>query len=308
MAGGISSRVTIGIPVHNGERHVRASIESVLGQTFTDLQLVIADNASTDATGEICKEYAVADDRVVLWRNPDDLGARRNFHLVFERSQPSEFFKWHGHDDVLEPTFLERCVEHLDGHPTAVLCATGIRMIDGDDRDLGPGPKTIAFCAPTPHERLRAFYAHPRAHQTLFGVWRRRALAATDLLGPWYSSDRALLMELALQGCFARIDETLFVHREHRGRGDYVEDKVRWYIPERGGRPETSYWPHLRTTVETLATAPIPVAERALCSVELARRSRAVMSTWAWMLPRETVTSAVAGVRRHLPGRDDGSI
>lgn len=295
--------MVIGLPVYNGEKHVRASIESVLGQTFTDLELVISDNASTDATGVICKEYAASDDRVRVWRTPDNIGARRNFHLVFERSRSSEYFKWQGHDDVLEPTFVERCVEHLDHHTSAVLCATGIRMIDGDDNDLGPGPKTIAFCAPTPHERLRAFYAHPRAHQTLFGLWRRRALEATDLLGPWYSSDRALLMELALQGCFGRVDETLFVHREHRGRGDYVQDKVRWYIPERGGRPELAYWPHLRTTIETLATAPIPVSERARCFGELVNRASGLVPTWSRRLMRETLTAAACGARRRLPGR-----
>jgi hypothetical protein len=290
--------VVIGLPVYNGERHLRASVESVLGQTFADLALVIADNASTDATGEIAKEYAASDPRVRVETSPVNVGARQNFHRVFALAGPSEYFKWQGHDDVLRPTYVERCVEHLDQHTTAAVCQTAIVVVDGEDRDLGAGPRPISFCGPTPHERLRAFYAHPKAHQTIFGLMRRSALEATGLFGPWFSSDRALLMELALHGCFGRLDEPLFVHREHTGRGDYVRDKVGWYMPERLGAAELAYWPHLRRTASILATTPMSAAERARCVRELARRATTIVGPWAATLPREAATAAFQAARR----------
>jgi glycosyltransferase involved in cell wall biosynthesis len=293
----MSPKVTIGLPVHNGEQHVGAAIQSVLAQTYTDLELVISDNASTDATGEVCKEYAAADDRVRYTRQPTNIGARGNFHAVLTERGGGDYFKWAGHDDVLRPTFVERCVGHLDSHPDAVLCMTRFSIVDGDDRPLGPGPPPIAVTAPTPHERVRSFFAQPKTHQTLFGVIRRRVIEQTQLFGSWYTADRALLMELSLRGGFARLDEHLFVHREHRGRGDYVDDKVDWYIPERHGKAELEYWPHLRALGRILATVPMSPAERARCAAEFGRRASGKLAEWPPRLAREVV--AVAEARRH---------
>jgi glycosyltransferase involved in cell wall biosynthesis len=269
----------------------------VLGQTFGDLALIISDNASTDATGEICKEYAEDDDRVVYDRLPTNVGARGNFHAVFARAS-GEYFKWAGHDDVLAPTFVERCVEHLDTNPATVLCTSRLVVIDGDDRNLGAGPPPVAFTAASPHERLRAFFAAPKTHQTIFGLIRRDVLARTGLLGPWFSSDRALLLELSLYGDFGLVDEPLFIHREHGGRGDYVEDKVEWYMPERKDRTEIVYWPHLKATTRILATTPMSPAERARCVGELARRAHGKVAHWVPSLGREAATLAGDRVRR----------
>jgi glycosyltransferase involved in cell wall biosynthesis len=289
--------------VYNGEDHVGAAIASVLGQTFRDLRLIISDNASTDATGEICKEFAEADDRVDYSRQPTNIGARANFHHVFHQAGAhSPYFKWHGHDDGMQPTFIERCVEHLDRHPDTVLCQSRFEIVDGDDRSLGAGPPPIAFSARSPHERMHALFAAPKTHQTLFGLHRRDVLARTGLFGPWFSSDRALLIELSLYGNFGLVDEQLFVHREHPGRGDYVEDKVDWYTPERNGRAEVVYWPHLRATTRILATTPMPWAERMRCVGELARRGRGIVTNWAPMLGHEAVAIAVkrlAAARAH---------
>lgn len=284
--------------MYNGERHLRAAIESVLGQTFGDIALVISDNASTDATGEICKEYAEADDRVFYNRLPTNVGARANFHSVFATAR-SEYFKWAGHDDLLAPTFVERCVSHLDAHQATVLCTSRLGIIDGDDRRLGDGPPPIAFTAPTPHQRLRAFFNAPKTHQTIFGVLRRDVLARTRLFGPWFGSDRALLLELSLHGDFGLVDETLFVHREHPGRGDYVQDKVDWYIPERNGRAEVVYWPYLWATSRILTATPMPPVERARCVGELARRARGKVTDWVPNLGHEALAMATNRIRHH---------
>ena len=296
----MSPTVTIGLPVYNGERHLRATVESVLGQTYADLELVISDNASTDATGELCKEYAEADERVRYSRLPENIGGRLNFNRVFAERSGGPFFKWHGHDDVLAPTFVERCVDHLDRHPGAVLAMSRVTMVDGDDRPLGPGPVPIAFDDPTPHARVRSFFARPKTHQTLFGVVRADALARTGLHGAWYTADRALLLELSLHGGFGLVDDELFVHREHEGRGDYMDEGERldWYTPERNGRAATEYWPHLRALGRILATAPLPPAERAKVAAELGRRASDKLGEWPPRLAREAVAVAAAQARR----------
>lgn len=291
-------KVTVGLPVYNGERHLEAAIRSILAQTFTDLELVISDNASTDATGEICRDYALLDERIRYHRQDVNVGCRGNFHVVFGLGAGGEYFKWAGHDDQIEPTYLARCVAHLDAHPDDVLCTSRIRLIDGQDRELPGAPEPATFHDPAPHLRMRALFAVPATYQTIFGVIRRSTLAATRLLGPWFASDRALQIELSLHGGFGLVPDRLFVSREHEGRGDYVDDPVEWYAPERAGSPETGYWHHLWWVSRALATVPMSRVERALCTAELARRASGKASVWLPTLAREAAATAGSSLAR----------
>ena len=105
--------VSVGLPVFNGARYLAEAVESILGQTLEDLELVISDNGSTDATEELCRGYAADDRRVRYVRQPRNRGASWNFNEVFWLSR-GRYFHWHPHDDVLEPAFLRLCVEALE--------------------------------------------------------------------------------------------------------------------------------------------------------------------------------------------------
>ena len=99
--------ISVGLPVFNGENFVREAIESILSQTFSDFELVISDNASTDSTQSICEEYQQKDKRVRYFRSPENRGASWNFNNTFHLSQ-GEYFKWAAHDDVLLPRYFSR--------------------------------------------------------------------------------------------------------------------------------------------------------------------------------------------------------
>src|SRR5690242_6344650 len=103
--GTTSPKVSIGLPVYNGERFLAEAIDSVLAQTFTDFELIISDNASTDRTPEICKAYAEKDSRIRYYRNEENQGASWNFNRVFELSR-GMCFQWLAHDDYIAPGFL----------------------------------------------------------------------------------------------------------------------------------------------------------------------------------------------------------
>src|SRR5687768_11197719 len=122
-------RLSIGLPVYNGERYLQGAIESLLSQTFDDFELIICDNASTDRTQSICTAFAARDPRVRYFRNDRNVGAAGNFNLAFRRSR-GRYFKWAAHDDLHEPDYLARCVAALDADPSAVLCQTATRVID----------------------------------------------------------------------------------------------------------------------------------------------------------------------------------
>src|ERR1700733_4849510 len=104
-----SPRVSIGMPVRNGQKYIREAIDSIIAQTFTDWELIVCDNASTDATEEIVREYAQRDPRVPYHRNPQDIGPANNHNVGVAMSR-GEYFRWHAHDDMIAPRYLEECV------------------------------------------------------------------------------------------------------------------------------------------------------------------------------------------------------
>jgi glycosyltransferase involved in cell wall biosynthesis len=230
--------VSIGMPVFNGANYVAAAIESILAQSFADFELVICDNASTDATGEICAGYAARDPRVRYVRNPRNIGAGPNFDRCFHLAQGT-YFHWAAHDDLLAPDFLARAVAALERCPEAVLCTAGIVEIDAEGAVLRRYATALAgMDAPDPAQRFdRIINAHHQS-EDFFGLYRRAALLGTGLIGTFSGSDRVLLAEIALRGPWVRLPEHLFLHREHRDRATrallLVDRKaaMRWLAPE----------------------------------------------------------------------------
>ena len=119
----------MGMPVYNGEQFVEAALRALLAQTFGDFEVLISDNASTDRTGEICRDYAARDARIRYNRNEVNLGFCRNQNSVYRRARGAYFLLTH-HDDIRSPDYLERTVAVLDADPTVVVCYTQTRDID----------------------------------------------------------------------------------------------------------------------------------------------------------------------------------
>jgi len=205
-------RVTIGLPVYNGERYLRESIDSVLGQTFGDLELLVADNASTDGTLDLVHDYARADSRVRVLHSDRNQGAAWNYNRLVGEAH-GELFRWHAHDDSLLPTAIERCVAALDADPGAVLAHTWTRFVDDDGAPVRDFVDDLHVEAPSPARRLRATIEHLSYCNVVFGVVRRDVLARTALIAPFVGSDVALIYELSLHGRFAVVPEFLFVRR-----------------------------------------------------------------------------------------------
>jgi glycosyltransferase involved in cell wall biosynthesis len=258
-------RVSIGLPVYNGENYLAETLDSILAQTFRDFELIISDNASTDGTEAICRRYAASDHRIRYIRNAENLGAAKNYNRVFQLAK-GEYFKWNGHDDPLAPTFLERCVKVLDRDPEIVLCFARIRAIDarGDEHEVGA--LTARTFAAKP--QLGSAQAHVRFYHTvvadhpqgaIFGLIRRRVLAQTALIGSYRSSDLTLLGELALRGRFHQIPEALQDRRFHaqQGRNVYNTRQLReaWFDPNRAQAPTHPYWRLLQEHLASIRRA-----------------------------------------------------
>ena len=129
-------RVSIGLPVYNGEEFLEEAIVSILSQTYQDFELIISDNASTDLTEKICQKYAAQDARIVYSRNVENVGIMNNHNLTFRRAR-GEYFRFAGYDDVWAPTLLERLVTELDKRPEVVVCYPAFVLIDGQGNETG---------------------------------------------------------------------------------------------------------------------------------------------------------------------------
>src|SRR5574341_1733201 len=121
--------VSIGLPVYNGERFLVEAINSLLAQTYTDFELIISDNASTDRTDEICMSFQASDARIRYYRQKTNIGGGNNANFTFKVAK-GKYFCWAAHDDVYAPRFLEECVAVLDGAPEVVLSHTIVAEID----------------------------------------------------------------------------------------------------------------------------------------------------------------------------------
>ena len=125
-------QVSIGLPVRNGERFLPRALDCLIAQTLDNFEVVISDNASTDATSEICAEYARRDPRIRWFRQDENLGAAKNYNFVFREAR-APYFAWAAHDDERHPDNLRRCVEYLETVlPSVVLAYPRSAFIDAD--------------------------------------------------------------------------------------------------------------------------------------------------------------------------------
>ena len=229
----MTARVTVGLPVFNGERFLAETIRSVLDQTFGDLELVIADNGSTDGTEAICRGFAAGDSRVRYHRSEVNRGAAWNYNRLVGLAT-SPYFTWQAADDVLRPEFLARCIAVLDARPEVALAYTAAEYIDADGRHrrFHRNPDGYGVGA-SPGERVRSAMRVTTHCFEVFGVVRLGQLRQTRLIGAYPASDLVLLAELALLGEFAQVSEPLFRHRMHKSRSvrQHADrrDLVRWY-------------------------------------------------------------------------------
>lgn len=208
-------RVSIGLPVYNGENYLAETLDSLLAQTFTDFELIISDNASTDRTQEICEAYAARDPRIRYVRNETNVGATRNFNSVFEHAR-GEYFKWAAHDDLCAPEFLEACVAVLDHNPEVVLCIPRALAIDKDGNVVKDSYNVPPqFSSPKPWVRFHACVNMIKPQISVFGVIRSSILRKTPLIGNYPASDRVILGELTLHGPMYEVPKYLFYYRNH---------------------------------------------------------------------------------------------
>jgi len=139
----VPSRVSVVLPAFNRARYLREAIESILAQTYRDFELIVVDDASTDATPEILSAFS--DERVIIIRNEQNLGAARSRNVALARAS-GEFIALMDSDDRCAPERLEKQVAYLQAHPELAAVGTWARRIDAEGNRTGAD--FITPCAP----------------------------------------------------------------------------------------------------------------------------------------------------------------
>ncbi len=264
--------LSIGLPVFNGARYLPQALAALIDQTWSDYELIVIDNASTDKTEEVCRAFASVDKRIRYFRNTENLGAARNYMLTLHHARGA-FFKWAAHDDVCAPTFLARCIEELASRSDVVLCHSQSRKIDADGRVGGLYDHEVEALDELPSHRFRRMIRTPHYCIPIFGVMRTEVLRATPGHGGFVGADRNLLAELALHGKIRLIPEPLFERRQHAqtSLAMFRDERARlaWFEPKHHGRRSFPTWRRLREYGASIRRAPLSPAERIQCLAEL---------------------------------------
>jgi len=237
----IEPMISIGLPVYNGKKFIQKRLDSILNQTITNFELIISDNASTDSTSDICKEYLQRDKRIRYIHQEKNMGAWWNFNFVLQQAK-GKYFAWAAVDDIFFPDFLEKNVEALESNKN-LICSTGKSQLyqlgDKKDKNLdnsfrGFRKKVIKAFRPSQASSLRGQYdakvrtlLKKSAYQVIYGLFRTEVLKRGMIKELFVGNDGALLLKILQEGDVHLVDKVLIRRFEEGGStlGSYENAK-----------------------------------------------------------------------------------
>jgi len=237
-------RITLGVPVYNGEQYIRKALDSLLAQTYSDFEIIISDNASTDGTETICREYADRDSRIRYIRQETNLGASSNFNFVFKAAS-CDYFKWASANDFVEPTLLEKSIKVLDDHPDVILVYPKTRLIDSNGTVLADYQDNLDLRFDSAIDRFRHLILKIHLNNAQNGLFRAEALKRTGLEQDFRASDIVLMAELSLLGKFYELPEYLFyrvIDDEATSLGKSDAELIKFNNPTSRQRISFTFW------------------------------------------------------------------
>lgn len=229
--------VSIGIPVFNGEKGLSNALDSLLSQDYSNMEIIISDNASTDSTPEICAQYVQKDRRITYYRSEKNRGVIWNCNRVCELSN-GEYFMWAAHDDQREPFFVSECVKRMEESPKAAVCQAYTAVHINEE--------ILCIVKQDSFEKLTGW--RERYRETLrhfpstisYGLYRLSLMRKTPVFSHIIAADVGFIQELSLQGDFVQVPKILFNYFGREKWNTLDQDyhtffgkkkKPWWYLP-----------------------------------------------------------------------------
>lgn len=215
-------KVSIGLPVRNGEAYLAEALESLAMQDYPNLEIIVSDNGSTDGTKDILAAAMARFPSIRVFTQTETLAATDNFTFVLDKAS-GEFFCWAADDDVRAPGSIASLAGTLDSHPELV-CV----MSDVVNRYEGTGQRTVDLLEGIRLEKVladwpsvrRLFFEVPTSNVffCVYGLYRTEALRRVRMkmnLGFSANTEIPMLAQVALLGGIASIAEEGFIYRRH---------------------------------------------------------------------------------------------
>ena len=228
--------VTVGVPVYNSEKTIGQVLESIINQTYANIQIVISDNCSTDSTASICREFLESDHRITLYEQSENIGAVRNFEFVLNHAT-GEYFLWSAADDVRSLNFIEVNLQFLLNEPT--YAASTSPHIHSDQ--LKKQENIVKFSLEgTRVDRFAKFFRTPGAsHGIFYSLMRTELIKSCPFVKTqtFWGWDWAIILYLLTYGPIHRTKEGFAIFgAEGMSRSNEVKNLmgikgVRRYIP-----------------------------------------------------------------------------
>jgi glycosyltransferase involved in cell wall biosynthesis len=191
--------VSIGVPVYNGGPFIQQALESLLAQTYRNLEIVISDNGSTDRTAEICREYAAKDSRIRYCRSDITVDLYANFRRVLKLSS-GDYFMWTSADDCRPPEAVEHCVQAMVRNPQAVMVHGPVLIKVPGREGLVEVSNAMDLSSPEPSKRVRSFTRYLQHNAMVYGLYRRDALGEAIYRSWSYGEDYLMCLQMCFLG------------------------------------------------------------------------------------------------------------
>jgi len=304
-------KLSVGLPVYNGQNYLAESIEALLGQSYEDFELIISDNASTDDTADICRRYEKEDPRIRYIRQEHNIGATPNHNFLVAQAR-GELFKWASHDDLYARDLLKRCVAALEEFPHVILAHSWTALIDSSGaitKAVRYGLATSSLSAP---ERFRSLLYEVGGDDD-GGVIRMDVLRRAPQLASYYHSDRTQVAGMALYGPFYHVPDWLYLRRDHDGRAKLAFKTARsWCANLEPRRADALRNPAIRLYAEYLwgyvsaiHGAPLSPADKRACYQHLAGwLSTRLNRRPGRMFAQPSADIPISSLKVDIPGRE----
>ena len=288
-------KVIVGLPVYNGQQYLGAAIESHLSQSYGDFDLVISDNGSTDATEEICTDYAKRDSRVKYLRSAENRGIHWNHRRVMEAIEsPNQYFRWAAADDIMEPGLLEAMVAVLDTRPEVEAVVPDTKNIDKDGNLVGTMARSLDLQSANVFERASQVLLGSYQMVIAFGLFRASTLRKIRTGPDYIGWDFVFVWELALWGQMVQPTGSVLLRRYHAGAMSHVKtakEMKQWVEPTSTAGMNFPHWTWAYERVRTLLASPVSTRDKLRIGRLLARDLR-------WQRSRLTQDFTQAARRR----------
>ena len=209
-------KLTIGMPVYNGELFIKKAIESILDQTFTDFELIISNNSSSDSTEKICQDFIDKDNRIQIHTQKKNIGIHRNFNFLLSKAK-GEYFAWAAVDDYLDNDFMEKNLKILESDKSVVssvgkIIPYGVDSLEIDSTlvDTSVFPKFLKNFIKSGRRR-KMIDAGPVSGNMNYKI--RTFFEITKSLGRWYGVHRTeQLKKCIIEKPFINVEVSVFLN------------------------------------------------------------------------------------------------